>query len=310
MVAYIINRLAGLIFVFFLVSVVAFLLMHSVPGGPFDEVQMPLSAQQKANIRAKYGLDQPLYVQYYNYMSKALQGDFGTSFSEPDSTVAQVIGRVWPQSLQLGGITVVIAIGSGVLLGILAGVRQNTWVDSVVTFIATLGLTVPNFIISIWMLLIFVVQLKLLPIALDSENWGNWKAWIMPVIALGMGPLGIAARYTRASLTDVFTQDYIRTARAKGLGESMVVWRHAIKNALIPIITVLGPMVPNLMTGTIFVETMFRVNGIGKYFVTSTLDRDYPMIMALMLIIASLWGLVYLLTDLLYTTLDPRIKFE
>jgi ABC-type dipeptide/oligopeptide/nickel transport system permease component len=284
--------------------------MHSVPGGPFDEVQMPLSEQQKANIRAKYGLDQPLYVQYYNYMSKALQGDFGTSFAEPDSTVAEVIGRVWPKSLQLGGITVIIAIGSGVLLGILAGVRQNTWIDSVVTFVATLGLTVPNFIISIWMLLIFVVQLKLLPIALDSDNWGNWKAWIMPVIALGMGPLGIAARYTRASLTDVFTQDYIRTARAKGLGESMVVWRHAIKNALIPIITVLGPMVPNLMTGTIFVETMFRVNGIGKYFVTSTLDRDYPMIMALMLIIASLWGLVYLLTDLLYTTLDPRIKFE
>ena len=224
--------------------------------------------------------------------------------------MAEVIGRVWPKSLQLGGITVIIAIGSGVLLGILAGVRQNTWIDSVVTFVATLGLTVPNFIISIWMLLIFVVQLKLLPIALDSDNWGNWKAWIMPVIALGMGPLGIAARYTRASLTDVFTQDYIRTARAKGLGESMVVWRHAIKNALIPIITVLGPMVPNLMTGTIFVETMFRVNGIGKYFVTSTLDRDYPMIMALMLIIASLWGLVYLLTDLLYTTLDPRIKFE
>jgi len=310
MVAYIINRLSGLIFVFFLVSVVAFLLMHSVPGGPFDEAQMPLSAQQKANIRAKYGLDQPLYVQYYNYMSKALQGDFGTSFSEPDSSVAQVIGRVWPQSLQLGGVTVIIAIGTGVLLGILAGVRQNTWIDNVVTFVATLGLTVPNFILSIWMLLIFVVQLKLLPIALDSANWGNWKAWIMPVIALGMGPMGIAARYTRASLTDVFTQDYIRTARAKGLGESMVVWRHAIKNALIPIITVLGPMVPNLMTGTIFVETMFRVNGIGKYFVTSTLSRDYPMIMALMLIVASLWGLVYLLTDLLYTTLDPRIKFE
>jgi peptide/nickel transport system permease protein len=310
MVAYIINRLSGLIFVFFLVSVVAFLLMHSVPGGPFDEAQMPLSVQQKANIRAKYGLDQPLYVQYYNYMSKALQGDFGTSFSEPDSSVAQVIGRVWPQSLQLGGVTVIIAIGTGVLLGILAGVRQNTWIDNVVTFVATLGLTVPNFILSIWMLLIFVVQLKLLPIALDSANWGNWKAWIMPVIALGMGPMGIAARYTRASLTDVFTQDYIRTARAKGLGESMVVWRHAIKNALIPIITVLGPMVPNLMTGTIFVETMFRVNGIGKYFVTSTLSRDYPMIMALMLIVASLWGLVYLLTDLLYTTLDPRIKFE
>jgi ABC-type dipeptide/oligopeptide/nickel transport system permease component len=310
MVAYIINRLFGLFLVFFIVSIVAFLLMHAVPGGPFDEDNMPLSPQAKANILAKYGLDQPIHVQYYKYMSKALQGDFGTSFENPDSSVGEIIGQVWPKSIQLGGMTVLIAITSGILFGILAGIRQNSWIDSTITFISTLGLTVPNFIIAIWMMLIFVIYLDILPLGLTNDNWGNWKAWIMPTVALGLGPMGITARYTRASIVDVISQDYIRTARAKGLNESMVVWRHALKNALIPIITVVGPMVPNLMTGTIFVETMFKINGIGKFFVTSTLNRDYPMIMALMLIIASLWGIVYLLTDLLYTTLDPRIKFD
>jgi peptide/nickel transport system permease protein len=310
MVAYILGRLLRLLVVFFIVTIVAFLLMHNVPGGPFDETNMPLSAQQKANILAKYGLDQPLYVQYYKYMSKAVVGDFGISYANPDQTVIQVIASVWPKSIQFGGFTVIIALGTGMFLGILAGVKQNTWIDSLVTFIATAGMTIPNFIIAIWMILIFVVQLKMLPIALDTANWGNWKAWIMPVIALGLGPLGIAARFTRGSIAEVMSADYIRTARAKGLSEAMVIWRHSLKNALIPIITALGPMVPNLITGTIFVETMFRINGIGKFFVTSIQDRDYPMILALMLLIASLWGILYLLTDLVSTIIDPRIKLD
>jgi peptide/nickel transport system permease protein len=238
-------------------------------------------------------------------MWNAAQGDFGYSFASPTETVAQVIGRTWPVSILLGGVTAVVGLGMGIIFGIVAGIKQNTWVDYVVTFIATLGLTIPNFVISLWLLLIFVVQLRLLPIG----GWGDdWKQIIMPMIALGMGPLGIAARYTRASVTDVFTADYIRTARAKGLSERMVVWRHAVKNALIPIITVLGPRIPDLITGTIFVETMFRVPGLGRYFVQSVLDRDYPMIMALMLLVAVLWGFVYLLTDLLYTWIDPRVK--
>lgn len=305
MVAYILQRLTGLAFVFFLVSIVAFLLMHATPGGPFDEPNMPLPPAAKANILRKYGLDQPLHIQYINYMSNALRGDFGYSFSSPTESVAQVIGRTWPVSITLGGITVVVALSTGIILGILAAVRQNTPVDYVVTFVATLGLTVPNFVIALWMILIFAVQLKWLPLG----GWGDdWRQLIMPMTALGLGPLGIAARYTRASLADVFTSDYIRTARAKGLAEQMVVMRHAVKNALIPIITVLGPRIPDLITGTVFVETMFRVPGLGKFFVESVLDRDYPMIMALMLLIAALWGLVYLMTDLLYTWIDPRVK--
>jgi ABC-type dipeptide/oligopeptide/nickel transport system permease component len=279
--------------------------MHSTPGGPFDEPNMPLPPAAKANILKKYGLDQPLHIQYLNYMGNALRGDFGISFSSPTETVAEVIGRTWPISIALGGLTAVVAIGLGIFFGIIAGIKQNTWVDYVVTFIATLGLTVPNFVVALWLILIFAVQLKVLPLG----GWGDdWRQMIMPVIALGMGPLGIAARYTRASITDVFTADYIRTARAKGLAERMVVMRHAVKNALIPIITVLGPRIPDLITGTVFVETMFRVPGLGKFFVESVLDRDYPMIMALMLLVAALWGVVYLLTDLLYTWIDPRVK--
>jgi peptide/nickel transport system permease protein len=152
--------------------------------------------------------------------------------------------------------------------------------------------------------MVFAVRLKWLPLG----GWGDWRQMIMPMIALGIGPMGIAARYTRASLVDVFTADYIRTARAKGLAERVVLLRHGLKNALIPIITVLGPRIPDLITGTIFVESIFRVPGLGKFFVSSVLSRDYPMIMAIMLLTAAVWGLVYLLTDVLYTVLDPRIR--
>jgi ABC-type dipeptide/oligopeptide/nickel transport system permease component len=310
MVIYIISRLIRLVIVFFVVTVIVFLLMHNVPGGPWDETNRNLTEQQRANMLAKFGLDKPLHEQYLTWVGNALKGDFGISYQFKDTSVIDVIASVWPKSIQLGGITVLISIALGVFMGILAGIRQNTWVDTVVTFISTLGMTVPNFIISIWMILILTVKLQWLPISLDADRWSDPTAWIMPVIALGLGPMGIAARFTRGSLTEVLTADYIRTARAKGLSETMVIWRHTMKNALIPIITALGPMVPNMITGTIFVETMFRVNGIGKFFVTSITSRDYPMILALMLMVASLWGLLYLLTDLVATVIDPRIKLD
>ena len=305
MVRYILGRLGALLIVLLLVSIMAFTLMHSVPGGPFDEAQMPLPPAAKANILAKYGLDKPLWEQYFRYMSNALRGDFGISFSSPSDTVIGLISRTWPVSIALGGITVLLALSSGIILGIVAALKQNSWLDYTVTFVAALGLTVPNFVIAIWMILIFAVQLRWLPIG----GWSSdWRTWVMPAIALGLGPMGIAARYTRASVVEVVGTDYVRTARAKGLSERVVILRHALKNALIPILTALAPQVPNLITGTIFVETMFRVPGLGKFFVTSVLGRDYPMIMALMLLVAALWGLVYLLTDVLYVVIDPRVR--
>ncbi len=304
MARYLLGRLIGLVIVFIVVSIVAFFLMHSVPGGPFDEEKNPLPPAAKANILRKYGLDRPVYEQYLRYMWNALRGDFGISFQSPTETVLQTIARTWPVSIKLGGLTILIALPLGIALGVIAAVKQNTWVDYVATFVSTLGLTVPNFVIATWLLLLFSVRLRWLP----TGGWGDWKTWIMPVIALGLGPMALAARYTRSSLIEVMRQDFVRTARAKGLAEHRVIMRHALKNALIPLITILGPQVPNLITGTIFVEIIFRIPGLGKFFVSSIYLRDYPMIMATMLLVAMLWSVTYLVSDILYTIVDPRVR--
>jgi peptide/nickel transport system permease protein len=306
MARYLLGRVVGLVIVFVIVSVVAFLLMHSVPGGPFDEEKSPLPPAAKANILRKYGLDRPLHEQYLRYMGSALRGDFGISFQSPTETVTQLIGRTWPVSIQLGLLAILVAFSSGLLFGIVAAIKQNTWIDYVVTFIATLGLTVPNFVIAIWLLLLFAVRLRWLP----TGGWDDWKTMILPVLTLALGPSALVARYTRSSLVEVIRSDYIRTARAKGLAEQVVVMRHALKNALIPLITVLGPQIPNLITGTIFVEVIFRVPGLGKFFVSSIYLRDYPMIMATMLLVAMLWSFTYLLSDILYTIVDPRVRLH
>lgn len=308
MARYLVGRVVGLVIVFMLVSVVAFLLMHSVPGGPFDEEKAPLPPAAKANILRKYGLDGPLHEQYLRYMGNALRGDFGISFQSPTETVTELIGRTWPVSIQLGGLAILVAFTSGIAFGVVAAVRQNSWLDYVVTFISTLGLTVPNFVIAIWLLLLFTVQLRWLPTGGWPTTGGDWKTMIMPVIALSLGPSALVARYTRSSLVEVIRSDFIRTARAKGLSGRAVILRHALKNALIPLITILGPQIPNLITGTIFVEVIFRVPGLGKFFVSSIYLRDYPMIMATMLLVATLWSITYLLSDILYTVVDPRVR--
>jgi peptide/nickel transport system permease protein len=311
MARYLIGRLIGLVIVFVIVSILAFLLMHSVPGGPFDEEKSPLPPAAKANILRKYGLDRPLYEQYARYMWNAMRGDFGISFQSPTETVIQLIGRTWPTSIQLGLLALIVAFTSGLIFGIVAAVKQNTWIDYVVTFISTLGITVPNFVIAIWLLLLFAVRLRWLPTGgWPSDNSSDWKTMIMPVITLALGPSALVARYTRSSLVEVIRSDYIRTARAKGLAEQVVVMRHALKNALIPLITVLAPQIPNLITGTIFVEVIFRVPGLGKFFVSSIYLRDYPMIMATMLLVATLWSITYLLSDILYTIVDPRVRLS
>ena len=291
------------------VSMVAFFLMHSVPGGPFDEEKSPLPPAAKANILRKYGLDQPLYVQYLRYMGSALHGDFGISFQSPTETVIQLIGRTWPVSITLGLMAIALAFVSGLTFGILAAVKQNSWIDYVATFVSTIGITVPNFVVAIWLLLLFTVNLHWLPTGgWPGSGSADWRTLIMPVIALSLAPAALVARYTRSSLIEVIHSDYIRTARAKGLSERMVIMRHALKNALIPLITILGPQIPNLITGTIFVEVIFRVPGLGKFFVSSIYLRDYPMIMATMLLVAMLWSITYLLSDILYVIVDPRVR--
>ena len=309
MVVYLLGRLTGILVVFTIVSMLAFVLMHSIPGGPFDEEKAPLPPAAKENILHKYGLDRPLYEQYGLYMWSALHGDFGISFQSPTETVVQLIARAWPTSMQLGGMAVLLAASIGLTAGILAAVHQNTWIDYVVTLVSTLGITVPNFVIALWLLLVFAVGLGWLPTGgWPSGGDSDFKPLILPVVTLALGPSALVARYTRSSLVEVLHAEYIRTARAKGLRDHAVVLGHALKNALIPLITILLPQIPNLITGTIFVEVIFRVPGLGKFFVSSIYLRDYPMIMATMLLVATLWSLTYLLSDVLYTVVDPRIR--
>jgi ABC-type dipeptide/oligopeptide/nickel transport system permease component len=302
---YILGRIAGLVFVLFAVSVIAFLLMHAVPGGPFapnEKGRLPEALRLAQN--AKYGLDQPLYIQYVKYMGHALQGDFGIPFQSPTETVTSLIARAWPITIKIGIPTIVFAYGLGSLLGYIAAKRQNGIVDYVVTFMATLGICVPNFVIGIWFLLFFSIYLGWL----EPGGWGKPQHYIMPVLAYSLAPMSLVARYTRSSLLEAMNTDYVRTARAKGLSENRVMVWHVIRNALIPFTTILVPEIPNILTGSIFIEATFRIPGLGRYFVTSAQSRDYPMILALVMLIALLWGVTYIVTDILYTFLDPRIR--
>jgi peptide/nickel transport system permease protein len=306
MIRYILSRLVGLIGVLIVVSIITFSLMHAVPGGPFDEEKMPLSAEAKENILRKYGLDKPLYEQYGRYMWHAIQFDFGIPFQSPGETVTDLILRTWPISMQLGGMGLAIAFSFGILLGILSAVRQNTWIDYGATIVSTLGITVPSFAISILFIVVFATIWRILP----TGGWGGPETWIMPVIVYALGPMAIVARYTRSSVLENLRADYVRTARAKGLKERTILSVHVMKNSMIPLMTIMGPMLPGVLTGSLFVEGIFRIPGLGQFFVTSIFERDYPMIMALTLLVAVLIGVTYLITDILYALVDPRVRYN
>ena len=230
--------------------------------------------------------------------------DFGIPFQSPTETVTSLIARAWPITIKIGIPTIVFAYGLGSLLGYIAAKRQNGIVDYVVTFMATLGICVPNFVIGIWFLLFFSIYLGWL----EPGGWGKPQHYLMPVLAYSLAPMSLVARYTRSSLLEAMNTDYVRTARAKGLSENRVMVWHVIRNALIPFTTILVPEIPNILTGSIFIEATFRIPGLGRYFVTSAQSRDYPMILALVMLIALLWGVTYIVTDILYTFLDPRIR--
>jgi len=316
MLGYILRRLVSLGFVLLVVSVLVFILMNLVPGGPFTLADRGYSGAALENLERKYGLDKPVHVRYIHYLTSALRLDFGYSFSVAGNPpVTELIARIWPVTFQLGLYTILLSFGLGIFLGIVAAYYRNGMVDNFVTLIATAGIAVPNFIIATWFLLVFGFQ----------NGWGIESKWIvgpvvpggaallswdyfLPVLTYALAPLALVSRYTRSSFADVLTADFIRTARAKGLSERVIMLRHVLRNALIPMITVLLPQVPNLLTGSLFIEVVYGVPGLGKFFVTSIFNRDYPMIMGLVLLIALLWGLTYLITDILYTIIDPRIR--
>lgn len=317
MTGYIIRRLISLFFVLLAVSAIIFFLMNLVPGGPFTLADRGYSGAALENLERKYGLDKPVIVRYGLYLSSAFQLDFGNSFSVAGNPpVTDVIARVWPVTLHLGLYTILLSFSLGLFMGTVAAYYRNSWIDSVVTFIATLGIAVPNFIVATWFLLIFGYQIgwgaenKWLigPITPNGPALLSWD-YILPVVTYALAPLALVARYTRSSIADALGADYVRTARAKGLSEGAIMGRHVFRNALIPMITVLLPQIPNLLTGSLFIEVVYGIPGLGKFFVTSIFNRDYPMIMALVLLIAFLWSITYLITDVLYTLIDPRVRF-
>jgi peptide/nickel transport system permease protein len=306
MLRYILGRVAGLLSAFILVSILTFSLMHAVPGGPFDEEKQPLPPAAKANILRRYGLDKPVWEQYLRYMWGVVHFDFGIPFQSPTETVTQLIARVWVPTLQLAAVVILFSYTLGLLFGILAAINQNSWLDHAVTTLAALGFAVPNFVIAIWLILIFSVSLHWLP----TGGWGQPINYILPTITYGLAPMALVARYTRVNMLEALRGDYVRTARAKGVPERTIILRHVLRNALIPLITVLGPQIPNIATGSIFIEFTFRIPGLGRYFITSTYNRDYPMIMATILLAAFLWGITYLISDILYTLVDPRVRLS
>lgn len=306
MVRYIIIRLIGIFGVLWLIGTITFFIMHAIPGGPWDEEKQALPPEVKLNILRKYGLDKSLPEQYVTYWFNLLQGDMGIPYQAPTETVAGLIGRSWPISAQLGLMAVVLAFALGIPLGITAALKQNSWIDQLTTAFATLGFVTPNFVLAVFMIWIFSLNIKLFP----PGGWEGPKYWVLPVITFAMSPLAITARYTRTAVIDVMRSDYVRTARAKGLKESTVITQHILKNALIPMLTIMGPMAAALTTGSIFVESMFRIPGIGKFFTQSVSFRDYPMIMGVTLFYAALVATSYLITDLLYVVVDPRIDFK
>ncbi len=303
---YILMRFAGMMAVLYIVMTMTFFIMHAIPGGPFDEEKMRLPPEVKAAILRSFGLDQPLHVQYLRYLQNAIRLDFGRSYESPGESVAKVIGRVWPVSFHLGAIALALGTTGGLVLGTLSATQQNSLSDHAITLFSTFCIVLPQFVVAILLIVAFSNNLHWFP----PGGWDTPKHWVLPILAYALLPLGTIARYTRASFLEVLHADYVRTARAKGVSEGRIMVRHALKNALIPVITIVGPLVPAMLTGTIFIEAIFRIPGMGKFFVSSIFERDYPMIMGLSLLSVTFVGLTYLATDILYVLIDPRIEFR
>jgi peptide/nickel transport system permease protein len=305
---YTLQRLLWLIPTLLAMALVTFLVMHATPGSPLDPVAEganPLSPEAQKNLAEAYGLDKPLWEQFGIFVGKALRGDFGQSFVYKTRTVSEILIDAFPVSLLLGSMALVLAVTGGVTLGVLAAVYQNRSWDYVSVTVATLGVSVPNFVLAVFLIVLFSFVLPIFP----TGGWNEPKDWVLPTVTLALGPMGIIARFTRSSMVEVIRSDYIRTARAKGLAEAPVILKHVLKNACIPVVTLLGPLFAAIGTGSFFVESIFRVPGMGRFFVLSMTGRDYPMIMAVILLYGGFLTLMNLAVDLLYGFIDPRIRY-
>ena len=305
---YVIRRLLTLIPTLLAVYTITFLLIHATPGGPWDDADKPLSPEAKASLDQAYGLDKPAWRQYTDYLWNVLHGDFGPSFAQRNRTVADIMRDHFPVSLKLGVMAMILAMSLGLTAGTISAVKQNTPLDYFATFGAIVGISVPSYVAASLLILVLASWFHLLP----TSGWEGVfsKQAIIPAIALALGPAAVLARYTRSSMLDVLRQDYVRTARAKGLKERFIIVRHALRNALIPVATVMGISLANVVTGSFFVETVCGVPGLGRYFVKSVAGRDYSVMLGTTLLFAAIITVMNLLVDLLYGVLDPRIAYD
>ncbi|TMC02610.1 MAG: ABC transporter permease [Chloroflexi bacterium] len=308
MTTFIVRRVLWMIPSLLVVFTLTFVVVHATPGSPWDESEKPLPEAVKQNLAKQYHLDDPLPKQYADYLINALHGDLGPSYRSVERSVSEIIAATLPVSAQLGLASMLFALLVGIPLGTLAAVKHNSWIDYTASLITVSGLATPPFV----RVSLLVVALSLGVAWLPTGGWnGIWDVRsIIPTLAIGLGPAAILARYTRSSLLEVLGQDFIRTARAKGLQEVMIVVRHAMKNALIPVLTVAGVTLSNVITGAFFVERIYGVPGIGRQFVDSVTGRDYPLLLGIVLIFAILISVVNLLTDISYGYADPRIRYR
>jgi len=305
MLSLVLKRIVWAIPVLFIVATISFGLMRIVPGGPFDE-EKSLPPEIVANIKAKYNLDKPIPEQYFLYMSRLVKGDLGVSYKYVHRTVNDILADAFPVSLQLGILGLVLAIGIGVPLGTIAAVNRGRKLDFLAMLVATVGISVPGFVTGALLIFVFGLWLKLAPVAL----WESFRHMILPAFTLSLSPAAYLARLTRASVLEVMEKDYVRTARSKGLSSAKTIIKHVLRNALVPVLTVLGPLTAIIITGSFVVEYMYAIPGMGRFFITAVSNRDYDLIMATTLVFAVLLVIANTIVDVLYTVLDPRIQVK
>lgn len=303
MMRYIGKRFVLMLFSIWLIASLTFVLMHWVPGSPFDGEQQ-LSAAVEQNLRHFYHLDEPQWLQYLYYMKALLTLDFGPTISLPDTSVNTLLWRGFPISFELGILAIGVALVSGLLLGVLSAVFHQRWIDWFSMTLAVLGLAIPNFVLATLLIQELSVNLGWFPVATWQSPWHK----VLPTLALATAPMAIIARLTRASVLDVLRQDYIRTAQAKGLSTVAIVVRHVLPNALLPVVTVLGTLLASILTGTFVLEKIFAIPGMGRYFVDSIVQRDYPVIMGTTVFYSAVLVFMLFLVDVVYMYLDPRIR--
>lgn len=302
---YVARRVIWLVVVLLVVSFITFSLMHLVPGGPWDRDKQ-LAPQVIANLNAKYGLDKPFFVQYLNYIWGVLHGDLGVSYSYQDRGVTQILLSGLPITATLGVVAFILAILIGIPLGMAAALKQNSGIDYTSVLFSTIFASIPAFVLGILLMILFSIVLHWLP----TQGWGSARSVVMPALALAALPAAYIARVTRASVLEVSRQDYVRTARAKGLAERIVMTRHILRNALIPVLTITGPELATLITGSFIIENLFSIPGIGRLFVQGVFARDYGLIMGSILFYTFVIAILNLLVDIGYAAVDPRIRYD